>query len=185
MVENEQPTGEQKRAERMTYCQNCGTQLSEGAKFCPECGQEQSKPTASVQPAQPQQKPAKPKTKGKHLLIIVVAVVGMLIFVSLICSRCGGGSSSSKRDEGDKYGAYVVCQKFVKERLVAPATAKFPAAGDMDIGEVDPAAKAWQVVGYVDSENKLGAMLRLDFVCEVTYQGNDKWNLQRLDLNER
>ncbi len=43
----------------MAFCNNCGTQLAEGAKFCPKCGT----PTgaaAAPQPEQPVQQPAQP-----------------------------------------------------------------------------------------------------------------------------
>ena len=91
MVENEQSTGEQKRAERMTYCQNCGTQLAEGAKFCPECGQVQgvgkiAPQAASVPPNQAPMPEAVSKKKKRKLPKwgIILAVV-----VIVACIGCG------------------------------------------------------------------------------------------------
>jgi uncharacterized protein YceK len=101
--------------------------------------------------------------------------LGALTATALLAG-CGSGGSATDDgpDLGDKYAAQVMCEKFVKQQLKAPATAEF------DSGPGVQSGKAWVVEGTVDSENSFGAMLRNDFRCKVKYLGNDEWRLQNL-----
>lgn len=63
------------------FCKNCGTQLSDSAKFCGSCGQA----VAKAAPSSTKQKLSLEKSK-KYLLILVVLVIAVV----LICSLTGG-----------------------------------------------------------------------------------------------
>ena len=113
--------------------------------------------------------------KTRHYVAIAILV---LVLAALAC----GGSGGSKPDKGNMYGACVVCEKFVKNRLVAPKTAEFPACGEMKIEKVYGTTDTWTVIGYVDAQNRMGALLRSTYLCKVEYKGNDKWGLISLDI---
>lgn len=83
--------------------------------------------------------------------------------------------AAGEPDVGDEYGAQVMCEKFVKDRLKSPSSAEFDSEPGTRSG------KAWVVEGVVDSENSFGAMIRSDFTCKIKYLGDDEWKLQRLD----
>lgn len=70
------------------HCTNCGTQIPDGAKFCPNCAQ----PVAAV-PAQPASKKQKKKKKGSRLVAVLVAVVGVVIILAI---ALGSGDNNSK-----------------------------------------------------------------------------------------
>lgn len=70
----------------MVYCENCGSKLNEGARFCSRCGQNVTKPVAQtdypVMPPQAQKRTGKPIAGG--ILIIIAAcfcLVSGILFV--------------------------------------------------------------------------------------------------------
>lgn len=71
---------------------------------------------------------------------------------------------------------------FVKDRLVSPGSADFPF---LDRPRVDRVENRWEVISYVDSQNRFGATLRSNFRCLVEHQGGDRWKLLDLQLTER
>lgn len=74
------------------FCGNCGTQIADGASFCPNCGapaesqpQEQSQP--QVAPV-----PAKAGKVSNKTIGILAAVVAAILVIVLCTSLFGGGS---------------------------------------------------------------------------------------------
>lgn len=55
--------------------------------------------------------------------------------------------------------------------------------GPIEEEQVD--ADTWKVWGYFDSQNRLGALLRADYVCVVTYRGDGIWHLDSMDIGAR
>lgn len=115
-------------------------------------------------------------------------MVAVLVFAVLF----GGGDDdgTKERDEkaqekpaatdspdliGDKWGAIVACEDFVKRNLKSPASAEFT---DESVMHLDK--KNWKVLGSVDSQNSFGAMIRNEFNCEVRFRGGDQWRLLSL-----
>ena len=113
----------------------------------------------------------------------ILAVVVVLVLAALACGESADRTPTP--DVGSRYGAYAICKEFVADRLVSPTTAEFPKAAEMTIKQVDVEADQWRVVGYVDSQNRMGAMLRADFACVVTYKGDDVWGLDDLEIVPR
>jgi len=131
--------------------------------------------------------------RKRLLVVLLVAAVGLSVIVCVLSS--GGAKKATPgptstlaptatptRDVGDKWGAIAVCKKFVRDNLVAPSTAKF-ASPDRTF-QIDAEADTWRVLGDVDAQNKFGAMLRLKYLCDVSYQGEDMWHLVDLDIAE-
>jgi len=69
----------------------------------------------------------------------------------------------------------IVVKAAVKEKLYAPATARFS-----DIRYTQVEDDTWIVCGYVDAQNLFGALIRQRFYCTLKYLGNDKW--QAIDV---
>ena len=134
--------------------------------------------------------------------LLVVVVIAVIVLGAIICSLSSGGAKDATPaptrtprptntprptgtptpDVSDQWGAIAVCKQFVKEQLVAPSTAKFLSPDR--VFQVDKEADTWRVLGSLDAQNKMGAMLRLKYLCDVSYQGEDMWHLVDLDIAE-
>lgn len=73
--------------------------------------------------------------------------------------------------------AKVMCEGFVKDRLVSPATADFPWTDYT----ASCTGTRCTVSSYVDSQNRFGAMLRTTYRCLVEETGPDRWTLLELE----
>lgn len=81
----------------------------------------------------------------------------------------------------DTIMAYVISQNFVKTKLVAPSTAKFPSLSDVKVTKSGECK--FTVIGYVDSQNSFGAMLRTIYSADVRYdRQSGKWALENLAM---
>lgn len=73
------------------------------------------------------------------------------------------GSYSDSGSEGgiDQHAAMVYCQQLVRKRLVSPSTADFAGFGDSSVTAIGDGR--WRVESYVDSQNRMGGMIRTRF----------------------
>lgn len=86
--------------------------------------------------------------------------------------------------------AYQACKDFVKAQLRAPSTAKFPWAGADSIREIWPGVYA--IAGHLDAQNAFGAMVRMEYRCNMHYIASRgagyqtrAWNCDGLLIEER
>ena len=76
------------------YCKNCGAQIPDDSKTCPECGSEQS---VSVRIEQPQRESDAPST-GFAVLCFLFPVIGLILWLvwkdqyPLKAKSCGKGA---------------------------------------------------------------------------------------------
>ena len=97
------------------FCQKCGTQLPDGAAFCPVCGSGTGQPPQpqppqpqlpQPQPSQPPQQPKPPK-KVSTVRIVFIALVAALFIASVVLvivlvSRDSGSSGSGSKGSSSK-----------------------------------------------------------------------------------
>lgn len=87
------------------------------------------------------------------------------------------GLDFGQQESGDLSGAFVACRGFVRDALVAPATADFHGfASDETVYLGDG---RYRTDSSVDSANGFGAFVRTDYTCFVREQGGD-WVLESL-----
>lgn len=110
----------------------------------------------------------------KGAAIVIVAAFVIFLFT--------GGDSSSMDDET---GAYLMCRKFVEDRLKAPSTVKF--ADDISSEVTTKMGPGHYVVqSHLDAQNGFGAMVRGEYRCEVaTADRGRNWRLLDLSINTR
>lgn len=83
------------------YCQNCGTQVEDGAAFCPKCGKKVESVEALEKVDMPKEEKTQKKKKGGCLKYALVAV-GVFLITCIGLSMCGGGGtedSAGTREE--------------------------------------------------------------------------------------
>ena len=147
-------------------CKECGKEVSSKAKNCPNCGAPIKKQIST----------------GSGCLIIILFV----LFIGWIFSSIFDTPSSTDwRSENNSIAANVMIEKFVKERLRSPSTAKFPGALERSDHVQYLENQKYKINSWVDSQNAFSATIRTHFSGEIMQVDKDNWRLISLDLKER
>ena len=123
----------------------------------------------------------RPARNKKLDAILGIATVLVFCFVC-VAIWATSGSDGGKSDEPEGIEAYVMCQQFIEERLKAPGSAKYPVFSEIQMVQD---GNAFTIFSYVDAQNSFGALIRSDYECAVEYIGDDRWNLNNLEIYER
>jgi len=105
-------------------------------------------------------------------------------------ARAKAKEAEAKEAEDRLSMAWVMAQDFVKKGLKSPGTASFGSLWKGDWQSTDDCVKylgddKYIAKGWVDAQNAFGATVRIDFVCELEYIGNDKWRCTDIEMNQR
>lgn len=131
----------------MIKCKECRQTISSKADKCPNCGAPNRQPTS----------------------LFTWLVLGVVVVVAIkACSGGGGSRSVSSAPKCDATMAHIMASNFVKQRLKAPTTAKFPYTSDPAVSVTPLGDCKFAVVSYVDSQNGFGAMVRSRFSATMT-----------------
>lgn len=106
-------------------------------------------------------------------------VIGALIaLLGGSCSKvdyCDGASTVAMDS------ALLATQKFVRERLKAPATARFPTNHrDDGVSLASTGSCRWTISAYVDSQNSFGALIRTGYTLVATVDDQGTYRLESL-----
>jgi DNA-directed RNA polymerase subunit RPC12/RpoP len=184
-------------------CAECGKQVSSEAVACPHCGITREKQEVLKEKKVEQQKlkcgncgtvqeglnrrcPKCGEVVRSWGIIILSYILmgGLIIFLGFYLKSCvftssdlGGSSSLSSVSSypDDKYSLAVCAKDFIRDRLKAPSTAKFPDQDAFEIHNINP--HVWKVFSYVDSQNSFGALLRTKYSVELQTESNGNCNL--------
>jgi len=143
----------------------------------------EKQPAVKPRPKPRKKQPTKPRSKHQATSVLVVLIAIACIALCVIASIMGNGGEG-EGDTPTPSMAYVMCQEFVEDQLVAPATAKFPGMSEVVIVSIKNEQNAYRVSGYVDAQNRMGALIRNYYVCEIKYVGDDKWRLLDLEFSD-
>lgn len=146
-------------------------------------------------------------TRGSiGIILIVAAVIGVIVIntkdVKPVIPNTAPDVASVSSQAGPKWRiaepkepkwkttdnsimAYVMMQEFVKDRLVSPASAKFPYGlrNNQDV-TVKKNGDEYTIFGYVDSQNRFGAMLRTYYSGVIRQIDDKNWRLAALDFED-
>jgi hypothetical protein len=119
-------------------------------------------------------------TLGVGVVLIVLCGWGFTA-----CRSCWNemGKAVPVSRHHDKMEAFVMSQDFVKQRLKSPKSADFPWYDQKFV--TDKGDGQYVVVSYVDAKNSFGADLRANYVCELRYVGDNKWQCETCDIVNR
>jgi hypothetical protein len=86
------------------------------------------------------------------------------------------------RDCKDTILAHIMAQKFVTDKLKAPSTAEFSDYGDSGTSAKHIGDCSHEILGYVDSQNGFGAMIRTTYYAIVKNDiGTNNWRLIHME----
>jgi predicted RNA-binding Zn-ribbon protein involved in translation (DUF1610 family) len=129
---------------KLTQCKTCDKEVSLSSTTCPHCGEKN------------------PALKLPRGCLPITGIFFGLVFIFEVFFH----------SNPDKFQAQADCESFVTKNLKAPSSAKFAPHSELTI--LQKGNGFWTVVGYVDSQNSFGAMIRSRFICSVHY---DKKNV--------
>jgi len=184
-------------------CSECGKEISDKASACPHCGYpmgeikvtEVERPAQEAPSVQVEAHPptAEPPHKKSSIMIFVAFLVILTAVALAFASFDDRTKTARQNNEGktktiptnatrvetvskpEPYIPYEFAKDFVRDRLVAPSTAKF-----MPISRVHyvlyPDQKTWRITSFVDSQNAFGAMVRTKWSVKLI-ETKDTWKL--------
>lgn len=161
-------------------CRHCGKRASPGVRYCPHCGVPDpitgaTRATDLPQPQAPDVDLRSAKTKALDTAAAIGASLVVLALCVLAFAWCFGGDASEPRPAHNSVSALAACQQFVRARLRAPSTAKFPAVRSSDVATHQGGGR-YVVSSYVDASNAFGAQIRNSYRCETVYEpASDSW----------
>jgi hypothetical protein len=111
----------------------------------------------------------KPKTRLIWLGLPVLQIIILLFIVPSLFPY-----------KPNELGAVVMCEEFIKDNLKAPSTAEFESIFSRDVERLTN-ENQFRVQMYVDAENGFGANIRSEWLCYVSYVGDETWHLDSLE----
>lgn len=146
----------------MIKCKDCGSEISDASKTCPNCGCPTSKSIKAEKQRQAEEQWSKmsPKEKRTSTLIGIIILAVAVIFLLKMCNgpSSSAGAGYSGNDYNTSTNAKVCARKAVEDSLKAPSTASFCSYTEMNATNLG--GDKWMVTGYVDAQNSFGAMVR-------------------------
>ena len=109
----------------------------------------------------------------KTNLILVIAIIGILYFIT---SLFGNGNGGTK----DKSKVWVLAKHSVETKLKSPSSAKFPSKSKADISEMNG---KYVVKSYVDADNSFGSSIRSKFTVTLIKNSSGDYIVESVDIN--
>lgn len=164
-------------------CPECKTKIAAFHEFCPYCGH-----TFKHTWVQAEQGDSTNRTLLVGCIAIFIAIAvgiyGLFLRPDPKPEEYNGPKLEIEQPEAPRAGVpYQFAKHFVRERLVAPKTAEFaPISQAHCVLQSDK--KTWRITSFVDSQNRLGAMVRSKFTVTIRDEG-DEWRLLELKVEEQ
>lgn len=113
---------------------------------------------------------------------LILAIITFIIFFSVkSCFSSTPEEDKEKNESNIKMKVLTYSQLCVKEKLKSPASAEFP----VDLNNVKIVNDSTFIINsYVDSQNSFGAMLRMNYLCEIIIS-KDTYKCNYVELYER
>lgn len=124
-----------------------------------------------------------PKRDRKNAGCIVTFVALCLVFLAIGLTLQRNMPHVDATATANRSDACFMAQKFAKDELKAPSTAKFASCAAPDT-TVTQTERIWNVRSFVDAQNSFGAQLRNRFTAKlIYYPAKDTWTLVSLTFD--
>lgn len=123
----------------------------------------------------------------RRIVIIGCLLILGVVIVIIATNKIEPSKNTSQRDFNSEETigmAKYMTEVLIKQKLKSPSTSKFDEHPQITfIGD-----STFNVIGYVDSENSFGAMLRMNFSAKVKFINvvgdREQWRLLELKSDE-
>jgi hypothetical protein len=116
--------------------------------------------------------------------IYILSGILLIVLLILVGENSDSGNKSGNKSGGirgpDKMSAYFASREFVKNRLKAPSTAKFPWYREAVV--TDLGGRRFRVSAYVDAQNNFGAQIRTRYICVLKGTDELNWTLESISM---
>jgi hypothetical protein len=126
---------------------------------------------------QARQPPQRSRQLPRRNLLVLAIMIAIIVVVAVVLQLRRPYTESEA-------GALRASREFVEYRLVAPASAEWCGADDSIVYEMADSPDHWYVWSCVDSQNRAGALLRMDCRAELRYKGGGDWELISLTTDD-
>jgi len=124
------------------------------------------------------------KDKKAEKTNVFSAIIGIFILACLFLIFTYKEDPDLYKRQDNSTSAYIMCQKFVKDKLKSPSSAVFPDTyAEIKRGAVKKLdEQEYQIISYVDAQNSFGAMIRTVFIAKLKQIDNNTWRNLGVEL---
>jgi len=149
----------------LIQCKECGESISNEAPICPKCGY-------SFKENKEQ------KSQAIGCFIFIIGAIALWLWVS-----SGNNEIINWQDRDSSAMATVQVERFVKEKLVSPGSARFASIFSGDLA-ITRDGQIYTIKSHVDSQNRFGATIRTHFIARIEQVSEGEWSLLFLEISE-
>jgi hypothetical protein len=137
-------------------------------------------------------------TKVQKTILFLLTLTGLCLLCSLVFVSTPTNKTSSPTDptapprqgvspdalQHQGVRSIYQCRQFIRDRLVSPSSAEFSYEEAYKVNGKPLNYHA--VTGVVESQNRMGVLLRSEYRCDAHYVPNDptRWVLDYLDIED-
>ena len=108
-------------------------------------------------------------------MLIVQLFIGYFAVLGLLY-----GIDTVREANQNKETAYIVAQGFISQKLIRPASARFPSIDDDGVRITSLGKNHYSISGYLLSKNTFGSELRSEYSCTIRYVGSGEWVYEKI-----
>lgn len=169
----------------MATCTQCGAPIplvpDQTSAACPACGTPYHVTNTDAGPQLgPVVRPPRKRINCCGILVAIILGFALAWFGALAYGTYRMHDRALANPESAE-NAYLITRDFVSEALVAPGSAEWCPLSKSKVTK--GSNHRWTVESCVDSQNKFGALQRLDYTAEVQFV-DGQWQLLDIDIDE-
>lgn len=167
-------------------CFKCGASiplvLGQTSAACLKCGTAYYVTDNGAVPRLGSSVQAAPKERDYSGVLMIIILGVALALIGLVMYNEYQKREQSLTEAESAENAYLSTHDIIGQALVSPGSAEWCPLSDSSV--TAQSNHRWIVESCVDSQNKLGALLRLNYTAEVQFVGDGQWQLLNIETDK-